>query len=131
MQKAGKPINELKAVIHGREALLWKEGKLWYDLKASNSFRSVSKGIKEPHKTWKAFVNEMGVPLSTVEYKIALYKKWLKELGYSIDDLKGIHSWKLHSAIPYVDSRKDAEKVLEKARALSFNDFLDWMKDRM
>lgn len=102
-------------------ALFWKECGIWYEVKTE--FFSKSKS-----KSWVSFLEDIGVPLFTAEFKVALYKKWIIELGYSPDDLNGIHTRKLHRAIPYADSKKSADLILKKARDLSLKDFLEWLK---
>lgn len=124
-EQAIRLIREIKYLQQERENLLWHEGEIWYKLKEEKLFRHAG-GLQKI--SWKSFLAEMGVPLATVEYKIALYKKWINELGYSLDDLKGIHTRKLHRAIPYVNSKEKAEEVLKQARALPLNDFFDWLK---
>lgn len=105
----------------GINTLFWKECGIWYEVKTE--FFSERKS-----KTWVSFLRDIGVPLFTTEFKVALYKKWIIELGYSPDDLSGIHTRKLHRAIPYAESRKDANLILKKARDLSLQDFLEWLK---
>lgn len=74
-------------------------------------------------------LREIGVPLHTADFKVSLYKKWVKELGYSVNELKLFNTRRLSRAISYTNSKKDAEKILKKARELNFDDFLGWLKD--
>lgn len=125
---AHKLSRRLKSVQVKREhlelnlnTLFWKECGIWYEVK-TEFFR------ERKSKTWVSFLSDIGIPLFTTEFKVALYKKWIIELGYSPDDLSGIHTRKLHRAIPYAESKKDADLILKKARDLSLQDFLEWLK---
>ena len=74
---------------------------------------------------WKQFLAlpEVGVPLNTAEYKIDIYLKYIKELKLLPEELKGIHTRKLHRAIPFV-SKSNFKEIKDKAERLSFNDFI-------
>lgn len=50
-------------------------------------------------------------------------------MGYSVEELANFNSNQLRRATPYVHSKKDADKILEKAQELNFDDFLKWLKD--
>ena len=127
-QKTTNTLREINSLKEKRDTLsleesvlFWKEAGFWYKLK-SDFF-----GNKKS-TSWASYLQTLKVPLFTVEFKVALHKKWVKELGYSVQKLKGINSRKLHRAIQYVNSIKDAALVLKKARALPFENFLAWLK---
>ena|SRR3990167_6285825 len=122
--KAHGLYEELKVLIRGRDNLIWKEAEILYDLKEQKLFKFVfGTDIDENEKSWKSFLGEIGVPLGTADFKISLHKKWIIELEYSPSDLMNIHTRKLQRAIPYV-TKSNAKEILEKAKHLSFGDFL-------
>lgn len=115
-------VKKEKTALSLREStLFWKESGLWY--KAKEDF---FKGDKK--ESWASFLRKLKIPLFTVEFRVALYKKWIKDLGYTPKDLTGIHTKKLHTAISYVNTKKAAAQVLTKARELSYKEFLSWLK---
>lgn len=71
----------------------------------------------------------MGYSDQTVQKRRFVAKKWIKEMGYSVEELANFNSNQLRRATPYVHSKKDADKILEKAQELNFDDFLKWLKD--
>jgi len=116
-----KSVREEKTSLARKESLLfWKEGGLWY--KAKDTFFKQDKT-----ESWASFLRKLKIPLVTIESKVNLYKKWIKELGYKPEDLAGIHTHKLYRAMPYVGTKKTASKVLVKARKLSYKDFITWL----
>lgn len=114
-------VQEKRVSLALKESVLfWSESALWY--KAKEAFFS-----REKIESWASFLRKLKVPLFTVEFRVALYKKWIKNLGYTPKDLAGIHTKKLHRAIPYVATKKIAGRVLIKARELSYKEFLTWL----
>lgn len=136
-QKAEKIIREIKSIRQELESyslkkkkLSLKEGLRWGDLKETGLFRDTQKRKETKEKgVWKLYIQKLGYPWQSVETVRMVAKKWIKELGYSVDELVDIPLSKLYRAIPYVNSKKDARKILGQARALSFNAFLKWLKD--
>lgn len=121
IKKINATQKERELIVLEESELYLKEAELWYELKRDFFSRKKS-------GSWALFLDALGAPLFTVEFKVALYKKWIIELGYTFKDLTGINSRKLHRAIPHVNSRKDAEQILKQARTLSFDSFLKWLK---
>lgn len=121
LKKINAIQKERELIALKESGLYLKEAELWYELKRDFFSRNKSGG-------WASFLDALGAPLFTVEFKVALYKKWIIELGYTFKDLTGINSRKLHRAIPYANSKKATDKILRKARELSFDQFLKWLK---
>ena len=114
-------IQEKKSSLAIKDSELFlSEGALWFSAK--------EKFFQKKSESWASFLRKLKVPLDTVEDKVAIYKKWVNELGYSAKDLVGIHTKKLRRAIPHADTRKKAAKILVKARELSLSEFLLWLK---
>jgi hypothetical protein len=104
--------------------IFWKESELLYKLKQTILTQNRQEVVEQ---SWASFLRTQRIPLHTAEFKIALYKKWIKELGFMTNDLNDIGTRQLHRSIPYLHSRKDAVKVLRHARKLSFFNFLNWL----
>ncbi|NIQ15748.1 MAG: hypothetical protein GTO02_15535 [Candidatus Dadabacteria bacterium] len=104
--------------------LFWKESALLHKLKEEI--------FSNPNETkkWKTFLEELSIPLDTADFKVSIYKKWVQDLGFSLTELKGIHTKKLHTAVHFIKSKKDAKRVLVKARVRSLNarEFTTWLK---
>jgi len=76
-------IQEKKSSLALKEsALFWRECGLWYKAK-KDFFKQKKTG------SWASFLRTLKVPLDTVEDKVAIYKKWVNELGYSVFNNKG------------------------------------------
>jgi hypothetical protein len=79
-------------------------------------------------QSWRWFVDEIGVPLSTADYKTKTYRKWVVELQFAIEQLLPISTRKLHIAVPYA-TKDTARKILSQANSLSFNEFYEWLRE--
>lgn len=129
--EAQKKYNELRRVIGGREVLFWREAELLYELKKTKLYKFVF-GIDEHEpveRSWNWFVKEIDIPLSTADYKVRVYEKWIVGLGYTIDNLLNIQTRKLSIAIPYATDREVAKEILIQAQILPFNEFYKWIKE--
>ncbi len=106
--------------------LFWKENELLHALKGN-----VLTNTKET-RSWRSFLDELGIPLHTADFKAALYKKWVKDLKFSLNELKGVHTRKLFAAIHYIKSKKDAILMLKKAKeqGQSVDEYKMWLKRR-
>ena len=128
--KARHLYEKWKALRKIKENISWDDAEILYAWKTERLYKYVF-GTDDLHedveKSWRSFVGEIDEPLSTVDFKVSLYKKWIVELGYTPQDLAGIHTRKLHRAIPYV-TKKNVEDILSQAKALSFSSFLAYLK---
>ncbi|MDA2919717.1 hypothetical protein MYX76_09545 [Desulfobacterota bacterium AH_259_B03_O07] len=128
LKKIKNLVREIKFLQEEREAhaneLIWAEADRWFHLK-----KEVMSG-EDNVKSWASFLRDLEIPLSTADFKIDTYKKWVHDLGYPPKDLRGIHIQKLRRAVPYAKTKNDAGKILKKAREItSLGDFLTWLKD--
>ena len=125
VSKAQELYQELKQVLRGRDLLVWRGAELLYGLKEQKLYKFVfGMEEKESNKdSWKSFVAEIGVPLSTADYWIAVYKKWIIEFGFKVSDLKDINIRKMAIAIPLATSKEKATELLGFARELSIGEF--------
>ena len=122
---------DLQQLMVGRDYLMWREAELLYDLKETRLYK-YDYGMEEREdveKSWKWYCRELNIPPSTADFKAILWKKWIVELKYNISELVGIHSRKLHRAVPYALNRDIAENILHEARHLSFEDFILYLKE--
>ena len=113
-----------------KEYIDWMLGEDIYKLKQNGLYKFVfGENDDREEYSWTSFWTEEGTPLSTIDYRESIYKKWIVELGYSVNELKNIHGRKLHRAIPYAKDKKVSQSILEQARILTFNDFIDFLKE--
>ena len=103
------------------DRITWEKGKVLSELKENGLYRYVFGYEKD--LAFKHFLAEKGIPYGTADFCIKLYEKYILELGFKPEDLRGIHTRKLHRAIPHI-TEKNSEKVLEKAKTMLFDDFV-------
>lgn len=122
---------DLQQLMVGRDYLMWREAELLYDLKETRLYK-FDFGIDETEveKSWKWYCGELNIPPSTADFKAILWKKWIVELKYNISELVGIHSRKLHRAVPYATDRETADRILLEAKHLGFEDFILNLKEQ-
>jgi len=122
-------IQKKKSSLALKESMLfWTESALWFSAKKIFFSKKIfQKKFQKKFESWKSFLRELNAPFFTVEDKVFLYKKWVNDLGYSSEDLAGIHKKKLRKAIPHANTRKTADMILLKARELSYNEFRLWL----
>lgn len=80
-------------------------------------------------QSWRWFVDELGIPLSTADYRVKTYAKWVVELQYPVESLLSAQTRKLHIAIPYAIDKQTANEILIQAKILPFEEFFKWLKE--
>ncbi len=125
--------NRLKKTAIMRNRAFWVEAEDYYYL---NKHEYHKKHVgKSGRDSWAGWVGEiMDVPLSTVNFKTTLYKRYVIELEIPIDILQHIHTRKLQYAMKYIDKR-NAANILEiasnpdHADYYSFEGFKEYIKE--
>lgn len=128
--RAKQLVDEIHQLESARDEILWHVAKRYCELKDGSLYKYYW-GIEDRapvRESWRAFVSELGYLARAVEYKVALYKKWIQELRYEVKDVAGIHVRKLEAAIPYATSREKADELLQSMKILSTEEFRGSLK---
>jgi len=129
IERARALSTELVNIREMSDMASWLEGERLYELKKDGLYK-YEYGMDEhdtSERAWSAYLREKSEPLSTAEFKIANHTKWIVELGYSKEDLRGIHVRKLHSAIPFATERAVADTLVEEAKRLPYSEFVKFL----
>ena len=117
-QEAKQTYTQLKRLIEATEESTYRQGELLSKLKNNDEYKQVF-----GDDTWQSFCGQVGLPVSTAQFKIALYEHYVEKLGIDTDRLYKISARKLHRAIPFANTKEEAEEILNKAENLSISDF--------
>ena len=131
VKKAQELYGQLDKIVKFRDSALWDEARLWYELRKDGTYKLVFGDVGQEGKraSWKAFIQEVGIPLSTVQMKLRIYQFWVIREGFDPKEIQDIHIRKLDRAIMYLLQKTTTVKqVLNHARELSHQDFVIWLR---
>ncbi|MBK9272768.1 MAG: hypothetical protein IPM48_14380 [Saprospiraceae bacterium] len=123
--KAKTLLHELKELQEIKNRVYFVEGRILNELFSNALYKELFGGEKyEAIKpSWKRFTEEItGMPTSTADQKRKNYQKWVVELGFSENDLKGVTFTKLYLMIPYATDIDTANELLTYVRQTDSGD---------
>lgn len=111
----------LKRLFEIYEESIYRQGEYLYKLKKDKLYRYV---FGDTDQSWNSFCAEIGIPVSTVDYRVLLYERYVIDCGFKIEELVGHSTKKLSRALPVIKNKRDANRVIALADSLSESDFL-------
>jgi len=136
--KAHKLVGEYQNIDTTYKRLWWeKAGRIW-QLKKDSLYKYAlgyenEESIK---KTWKSFCGQLDLHPNTSYQMINLIQTYIKDWGYTKDEMAPYVRWKLEKAArdKYSTTKENAEEILAQSKpvdkgGISRSDFIEWLEN--
>ncbi len=134
-EEASEIHQEIKRLMRKQEEDRWILAGLLYRAKEERLFRMIIENGKTV-RSWKAYCEVLGIPLSTANASAKTYECWIVEWEQQIDEVvKRLWGHLRAATAGYLNiKKKDLPSILEKAKSkreggVDFDAFKEYLKE--